>query len=213
MRPIANCPPSVECRGLVAGYSASNPVVRDFDLSVRGPGLHRLDGRNGAGKSTLIEVLSGYLRPLNGLALVNGVPAHSPSARSERRIARTAPALYPYMNVEDHLIFASRLTGGSVTENLERAEHLGLGDWLSERADSLSTGSTRKLWYLMCTTGPFSVVALDEPFNGLDEAATRVICEELTEWSNLRLVLVVCHAVPTVLKFDITHSLTLRRRD
>lgn len=202
MRSLANRPPSVECRGLVAGYSSESPVIDGFTWLVEGPGIHRIDAPNGAGKSTLIEVVSGYLRPLAGEALVNGLAAHDTSARALRRICRTSPALYPHMNVEDHLVFASRLTGADIDETLERAEKLGLGDWLPERADLLSTGSARKLWYVMCTTGDFSVVALDEPFNGLDDSATQVLCEELTQWSQDRLILIVCHAVPRALLLD-----------
>lgn len=202
MRSLANRPPSIECRGLVAGYSSQSPVLDGFTWLIEGPGIHRIDAPNGAGKSTLIEVVSGYLRPLAGEALLNGLAAHDPSTRALRRICRTSPALYPHMNVEDHLVFASRLTGADVDETLERAERLGLGDWLAGRADLLSTGSARKLWYVMCTTGDFSVVALDEPFNGLDESATQVLCDELMQWSQDRLVVIVCHSVARALSLN-----------
>lgn len=202
MHPSENSSPSLACRGVVAGYRSSEPVFDGLTLEIYGFGLFRLEAPNGRGKSTLVELLSGYLRPESGSVLVNGIDAHDTRARRVRRICRTAPALYPHMNVEDHLVFASRLAGTDPSDALARAERLGLGQWLQARTDALSTGSIRKLWFVMCTVGEFQVAVLDEPFNGLDEDAVIMGSEELMSWSLRRLVLVVCHSVPPGLRFD-----------
>lgn len=202
MRPKENSSPYLVCRDVVIGYSESSPVIQSFSCHLDGAGLVRLHAPNGSGKSTLIEAASGYLRPISGSIAVSGFAAETPQARPRRRICRTNPALYPHMNVEDHLSFAAGLVGADPRAAIARATSLGLSDWLSSRADGLSTGSARKLWYLMCTLGDFDFIALDEPFNGLDEAAAAFVAQELNDWSEHRLVLVVCHTVPAALRIS-----------
>jgi ABC-type multidrug transport system ATPase subunit len=193
---------SVELRALDAGYVPGQPVLRGTDLVLSGPGIVHVAGPNGSGKSTLVEVLSGYLRPAAGAALVSGMAASSAQAHLHRRICRTEPALYPMMSVRDHLIFASRWSGADPQDALDRAELYGLGEWLDHAAETLSTGNRRRLWIIQCTVGEFSTVVLDEPFNGLDQASEAVLVAELEAWAGTRCVVLVAHQPPPALRVD-----------
>ncbi|MBG6191234.1 ABC-type multidrug transport system ATPase subunit [Arthrobacter sp. CAN_A212] len=179
-----------------AGYHASDPVITDLSLDIRRPGITLVEGGNGVGKSTLVEVISGYLPVLSGSVTVCGLNASSPRASQVRRICRTEPALYPAMTARDHLVFAARWAGADPVAGVIRAENYGMGQWLETEAGSLSTGNRRKLWLILCTLGDFSLVMLDEPFNGLDGDGTALLLEELTAWSGSRSVLVVAHRPP-----------------
>lgn len=192
----------VELQALDAGYVPDKPVLRGVDLALSEPGIVHVAGPNGSGKSTLVEVLSGYLLPAAGSALVSGLAASSAQAHLHRRICRTEPALYPMMSVRDHLIFASRWCGADPQEALDRAESYGLGEWLDHAAETLSTGNRRRLWIIQCTVGSFSTVVLDEPFNGLDQASEAVLAAELHAWSGTRCVVLVAHQPPPVLHVD-----------
>ncbi|MGW8954722.1 ABC transporter ATP-binding protein [Streptomyces sp. NPDC055709] len=184
---------------MTAGYVEGSPVFTGLSLSIGKPGVVRLRGGNGTGKSTLVELCSGYLLPWQGSVRLEGLDAGSPAARNARRICRTQPALYPDMTVRDHIVFASRCRGSDVEDGLERAVRLGLEPWLDHAAKTLSTGNTRKLWYVVCTLGDFSCAVLDEPFNGIDHEGVEKIAEELSFWSADRLVLLISHTVPTAL--------------
>ncbi|GGG53033.1 hypothetical protein GCM10011374_14840 [Kocuria dechangensis] len=192
-------PPLIDVERLSTGYDAARPVHHGLSLRVDGPGLYLLQGPNGSGKSTLVETLSGHLRPLGGTVQLAGVDARSPRAPRVRRICRTEPALYPTLTAHDHIVFASGWAGADPAEGLRRAVRHGLGPWLDEPAERLSTGNRRKLWTIVCTCGAFAVVVLDEPFNGLDLASTAELCAELAEWARHRAVLVVAHRPPAEL--------------
>ncbi|MEU6708132.1 ABC transporter ATP-binding protein [Streptomyces wuyuanensis] len=170
-----------------------------LSLSIGKPGIVRLRGGNGTGKSTLVELCSGYLMPWQGSVRISGLDASSPAARADRRICRTQPALYPDMTVRDHLIFTSRCRSADPAEGLYRAVRLGLGPWLDHAAKTLSTGNSRKLWYIVCTVGSFSCAVLDEPFNGIDQEGVEQIVEEVSVWGADRLVLLISHTVPSTL--------------
>ncbi len=181
---------------VTTGYRLGTPVLSGLTAAVPARGIAHLRGPNGSGKSTFLELLSGYLRPWSGRVEVLGVPAADPRARARRRVCRTRPAVYARMTARDHLVFAARCAGASPAPLLDRADRLELGPWLDEDAATLSTGNTRKLWYLMCTVEPFTLALLDEPFNGLDDAAVAVVAAELREWSATSGVVLISHAPP-----------------
>jgi ABC-type multidrug transport system ATPase subunit len=176
---------------VTAGYVRESPILRRANLSITGPGLIHLRGRNGSGKSTFGELVSGYLRPWAGQVLVNGFKAADRAARVSRRVCRAEPALFPAMTAHDHIALTASARGVSPEPGLQRARSLGLDPWLGENAGSLSTGTSKKLWYLMNTLGEFTVAVLDEPFNGVDAESTEVIAEEITSWSEEVLVVLI----------------------
>lgn len=84
----------------------------DFDLR---PGeVHVLLGENGAGKSTLVKVLSGVVRPDEGLLLIDAVPVRldPPSVARNRGISTVYQelALAPDMTVTQNLFLGREVT-------------------------------------------------------------------------------------------------------
>jgi ABC-type multidrug transport system ATPase subunit len=199
---------AVHIRGLTAGYVADQPVLRDVSLTVPRRGVTRLGGRNGVGKSTLVEVLSGFLPPLDGEVRVLGRDAGNDDLRGPRRVVRTRPALYPFMTVRDHLAVACRARGADRSMTEERAVRLGLEPWLDENASTLSSGTAKKAWHVLSTVGEAELFILDEPFNAVDEAGVEAMVEEVHGWARSAAVLVVCHTVPPALRVDQECDLT-----
>ncbi|MFE7315780.1 ATP-binding cassette domain-containing protein [Streptomyces sp. NPDC057555] len=187
---------AIEIRDVTVGYTEGKPVLSGLSASFKGRSLVWVQGGNGAGKSTLVELCSGYLPPWQGTVQINGMDAGTPEARSTRRICRTQPALYPDMTVRDHIVLASRCARADMEAGLIRAVRLGLEPWLDHAAKTLSTGNTRKLWYVMCTLGDFDCVVLDEPFNGIDQESVEKVAEEICQWGGERLVLLISHTLP-----------------
>ena len=199
--------PAIEAIGLTLGYSPDRSVIHDLSFHVQGPATVRLDAPNGTGKSTLIEGISGYLRPTQGDLIVCGKKASDPALRTRRRVCRAKPSLHPSLSMVDHLTLAARLAGCDRAEPVARAKDLGLDEWFDYRTSTLSTGTAKRLWYVMCTTGEFDVVVLDEPFNGVDEESSRVMVSDINEWRKNSLVLLVAHVLPDGLTVDETLGL------
>ncbi|MCJ1685524.1 ATP-binding cassette domain-containing protein [Rathayibacter sp. VKM Ac-2927] len=202
--------PALEASDLTIGYAPDRLVISGLTFSLTGPGIVRLDAPNGSGKSTLIEAASGYLRPFAGSILVDGVPAQDPAVRARRRVCRATPALHPHLSLLDHLALAADLAGVGRDEPLDRARAFGLDRWFGTRTSALSTGTARRLWYLICTTGRFSVALLDEPFNGVDAESTEQMVVEMERWAEDALLIVVSHAVPPGLRTAETLPLEAR---
>lgn len=200
---------AAQCHDVTVGYIEGAPILTGLSLEVPRTGLVRLHGPNGAGKTTIVEVLSGYLKPWSGRVTIIGEDAGSEAARRNRRVVRTAPALFEYMTVHDHLAVFAKTSETPLAVLLDRASALGLDEWLDANAGGLSSGTAKKLWYVLCTAGDPALIVLDEPFNAVDTDGVAVMVDELRGWAKQgRAVLVVCHTLPPGLEFDHTLSVT-----
>ena len=66
----------MECREVSFDYGART-VLHGISLTIGEGDFVGVIGSNGAGKSTLIKVLSGVLRPSQGVVTLNGVDMRS----------------------------------------------------------------------------------------------------------------------------------------
>lgn len=207
MQSIPSPSPAVEFRNLTGGYRSEDPPFHEATFRLAGPGVTHLVGPNGSGKSTFAELTSGYLRPRSGRCLIDGFAADSEAARDRRQVCRTQPALHPNLSIGDHLTIVRRLTGSARGPLDDRAERLGLTRWSGTRVSELSTGTIRKLWYLVCTAGPASVTILDEPFNGVDQESAATMIEEIQAWATRQLIVLICHDLPDGCRVDDTWAI------
>ncbi|MEZ2389917.1 ATP-binding cassette domain-containing protein [bacterium RCC_150] len=194
---------------MTVGYQQDAPILDGLSLSIDAPGLYRVAGSNGSGKSTLLELISGFLQPWKGTVRLCGIDADTPEARHVRSVCRTAPALYPSMTVKDHLALAARSRRVDQEDSVGRLAAYGLQDWIEQPVSALSTGNIRKLWILMCTLGDTPIIAIDEPFNGMDSQGTDALIRELSDWARSKIVILVAHAVPDGLV--VNHSFVFQR--
>jgi branched-chain amino acid transport system ATP-binding protein len=176
-----------------------------------------LIGPNGAGKTTCFNVISGLQRPNHGRVRFDGrditrLPIHR---RARRGIGRTFQRLEAFgsLSVRDnvraaydihHGVSALLKPGaGDVDALLER---VGIADAADERADSIPTGTARLLELARCLATRPSLLLLDEPSSGLDEAETDAFAELLAGLAaegrsvlmvehDMRLVMAVCDEI------------------
>ncbi|CAN5163697.1 ABC transporter ATP-binding protein [soil metagenome] len=99
--------PLLDCRGLDAGYGASQ-VLFGIDLAIEAGQVVTLLGRNGMGKTTTIRTIVGLLRARAGRVRFGGVDTTSASID---RIARLGVAIVPEgrmcfanLTVREHLV-------------------------------------------------------------------------------------------------------------
>ena len=165
--------PLLSCRGLEAGYGASQ-VLFGLDFDIRPGEVVALLGRNGMGKSTTIKAVVGGLCPQRGEILFDGKPIHG--ARADQ-IARLGVALvpegrqcFPNLTVREHLVaFADHRNG--VAEPWTLARLYALFPRLAERAghmgNQLSGGEQQMLAIARALSTNPRLLILDEATEGL----------------------------------------------
>jgi branched-chain amino acid transport system ATP-binding protein len=167
--------------GVVAGYSASDEILKGVDLAVDKGEIVTVIGPNGAGKSTLLKSIAGLLKPKSGtISLAD--------RRIDGRPAREISALGIAFVPQEHNIFPTM----SVAENLEiggyvdRRRAQGRIAALFERfpmlaqkrrhaARTLSGGQRQVLAMAMALMVEPALLLLDEPSAGLSPIAAEML--------------------------------------
>src|SRR5574341_943642 len=79
-------------------------------------------GPNGAGKTTTMRIITGYMPPTDGKALVAGYDVFEQPIEAKRRTGYLpeTPPFYPDMVVRDYLMFVAAIKGVPRTERRTR---------------------------------------------------------------------------------------------
>ena len=164
----------IEVKGLVKTYG-SKRAVDGVSFSVRRGEILGFLGPNGAGKSTTMKMITGYVRPDSGTALVDGVDVLEDPVSVKRKLGylpENAPA-YPEMTVREFLGFIAEVRGyreSTARRNqVERAIALThLSSVRSQTIETLSKGYKQRVGFAQALLHDPPVLILDEPTDGLD---------------------------------------------
>lgn len=164
----------IEVKGLVKTYGAKRAVDGVSFTVNRGDILGFL-GPNGAGKSTTMKMLTGFLRPTAGTALVDGHDVTQDPVAVKRRIGylpESAPA-YGEMTVQEFLGFIAEARGfrsaAERTAQVDRAISLTHLDPVRRQSiETLSKGYKQRVGFAQALLHNPPVLVLDEPTDGLD---------------------------------------------
>jgi ABC-2 type transport system ATP-binding protein len=157
-------------------YKHFGPLVAVDDVSftvAKGEVLGFL-GPNGAGKSTTMKMITGFLAPTAGTAVICGHDILERPLAAKRQfgyLPEGAPA-YPDMTVADFLHFVAHIRGYRGAEAVSRTNHIvelvHLGEVYEQRIETLSKGFRRRVGVAQALIHDPPVVILDEPTDGLD---------------------------------------------
>ena len=172
-------------------------VAKDISLTVISNQLHALIGPNGAGKTTLIKMISGELKPDQGVVMLldRKVNHLSEIARVHRGCIRSfqVSSIIGSMTVFENILLAVKQKR-SILKMLFRKfqsnssessfvyqtlNQLSLETLGTKVASTLSHGDKRKLELAMALAMGPKILLLDEPFAGLDQAESSKLIELL----------------------------------
>jgi len=131
-------------------------------------------GPNGAGKTTTMRILTGYMPPTEGKALVAGFDVFTHPLEAKRRTGYLpeTPPLYPDMTVREYLDFVARIKGVPSAERKTRVSAVMKRAHVLEMADrhcsKLSKGYRQRVGLAQALIHNPEVLILDEPTAGLD---------------------------------------------
>jgi heme exporter protein A len=161
----------------VSRHFGRRRAVSHVSLDMRSGDIIGLLGPNGAGKSTLIGMLATLVAPTSGAVTYGGQPARALGAPLRASIGLLAHELYlyPELTARQNLEFFASLYGlgaGVVAAALESA---GLADRADDEVAGFSRGMRQRLALERALLHQPRLVLMDEPFTGLDDAATEIV--------------------------------------
>ncbi|MCA9219989.1 MAG: ATP-binding cassette domain-containing protein [Planctomycetales bacterium] len=145
-----------------------------------------LMGPTGGGKTSIIEAIAG-LRPIKSGSIRLGdveVTRRKPAERDIGYVPQDG-ALFPTMNVRDHLAFAlviRRSLPSLIEERVaEMAKLLGIGHLLDRTIQKLSGGERQRVALGRALSFHPRTLLLDEPLSALDDDTRSQMCRLLKE--------------------------------
>ncbi len=181
---------------ILAVDSVSFEVARGEVLGFLGP--------NGAGKSTTMKMISGFLAPTSGTAVVCGHDVIDEPVALKRKIGylpEGAPA-YPDMTPRGFLDFVAAIRGYRWRERARRVDQavarVQLQSVLDQPIDTLSKGFKRRVGLAQAMLHDPEVLILDEPTDGLDPNQKHEVRSLISAMARDKAIIISTHILEEV---------------
>ena len=192
---------SIEVNKLTKIYG-DQKAVDNISFKVQKGEIVGFLGPNGAGKSTTMKMITGYLEPDDGEAIVSGIPVSTSPIETKRRIGYLpeANALYYDMYVREYLKFIAEIH--HVKDARNRIEEMikltGLTVESNKKTGQLSKGYKQRVGLAAALIHDPEVLILDEPTSGLDPNQIMEIREVIRMQGKNKTVLFSSHILQEV---------------
>ncbi|MCI5057264.1 MAG: gliding motility-associated ABC transporter ATP-binding subunit GldA [Flavobacteriales bacterium] len=162
---------SIEVKNISKIYGQQK-ALDDVTFNVGSKEIVGFLGPNGAGKSTMMKILTGYLAPNSGSAMVAGFDVMSDPLEVKRRIGYLPEhnPLYLEMYVREYLGFIAKVHRiKSLNSKVEEVlSTVGLTLEADKKIGALSKGYRQRVGLAQAIIHDPEVIILDEPTTGLD---------------------------------------------
>ncbi len=169
-------------------HTQSGPRSIEYSLDLQEGELLGVFGPSGAGKSSLLRMLSGLMKPDQGVILYEGQVWFDsakgfclPAERRHTGMVFQEHNLFPNMDVESNLKFSLR-PGSSAVLVESMLELLQLTELRHRKPAQLSGGQCQRVALARALVHQPSLLLLDEPFSSLDWALRWRLQNELLDW-------------------------------
>ncbi len=193
--PAPNAPVAIRADALTRIFG-DRVAVNAVSFDVGAGEIFGFLGPNGAGKSTTARMLTGFIPPTSGRAMVNGIDvAQRPAAaRHHIGVVPEEANVYADLSVWDNVMLMAELHGVNRATRelraralLERFESIPR---TGQRGRELSKGLGQRLMLCMALVSEPDVLFLDEPTSGLDVASTHLIRDIMVDLNRQRAMTV-----------------------
>lgn len=193
----------IDARALSKSYG-SLVAVDNLSFEVCAGEVLGFLGPNGAGKSTTMKMLTGFLAPSSGSAVIRGHDISSDSLAARRCIGylpEGAPS-YGEMSVRRFLEFIARARGFSGKNAIRAAgaaiERLNLDRVPEQTIETLSKGFKRRVGLAQAIIHDPQVLILDEPTDGLDPNQKHEVRRLIRDMSQEKIIVISTHLLEEV---------------
>ncbi len=204
---------TVEFRDVTFEYLPGEPVLREFDLTVRAGQTIALVGPTGGGKSTIVSLLCRFYEPTGGAILINGVDYRSRGLhwlQSNLGIVLQSPHLFSGTVAENIAYGRLDATPGEIrraAELVNAHEFIqeldnGYDTEVGEGGGRLSTGQKQLISFARAVLADPQLFVMDEATSSVDTETEKLIQEGLHEVLDGRISFVIAHRLSTIREAD-----------
>lgn len=190
---------SIQVENIVKKYGEQE-ALKSINFSLKKGEIVGLLGPNGAGKSTLMKILTTYIAPTSGKALVNGYDIDNETLKVRQSIGYLPEhnPLYLDMYVREYLLYNASIYKVDKNKIEGLIEQTGLSSHANKKIGELSKGYRQRVGLASALLHDPEVLILDEPTTGLDPNQLIDIRELIKEVGKEKTVLLSTHIMQEV---------------
>ncbi len=193
----------VEARNLTKFYG-NFLAIEDVNFQVQKGEIVGFLGPNGAGKTTTMRIITGFIPPSSGTALVAGYDMVDKSLEARAHIGylpETVP-LYTDMTVQDYLRFMGTIRRMNPKDIKSRISYVidvcRLGDYRNSHIGKLSKGFRQRVGIAQAVMHDPDVLVMDEPTIGIDPIQVVETRQLIKDLAGSHTVILSTHILPEV---------------
>jgi ABC-2 type transport system ATP-binding protein len=193
----------ISVQNLVKDFGARR-AVDDVSFEVKEGEVLGFLGPNGAGKSTTMRMITGFIPPSSGTAVVNGHDVVQDPVEAKRQIGylpENAPA-YGDMTVAEFLRFVAEMRGFTGAERGKKVdaaiEKCFLEGVRNQTFETLSKGYRQRTCFAQAILHNPPILILDEPTDGLDPNQKQVVRDMIGEMAQEKVIIFSTHVLEEV---------------
>jgi ABC-type multidrug transport system fused ATPase/permease subunit len=213
-------PATVELRGVGFAYPDGPPVLHGIDLTIPARTSVAVVGATGSGKTTVAKLVTRLMDPTDGQVLLDGVDLRRIRAASlrERVVMVPQEGFLFDATLGENLAYGWR--GGVGADGVDELhllaaiDELGLGDWLAEmpqglstpvgqRGEQLSAGERQLVALARAYLAGADLLVLDEATSAVDPATEVRIARALDSLTHGRSTVTIAHRLSTAEASDL----------
>ncbi len=175
-------------------------ALRDVNLTVKDQEFVAIVGQSGCGKSTLLSLVSGLLKPSQGLVTIDGNQVQGTSKRIGYMLQQDY--LFEWRTILDNALLGLEIAKERTPEAMDAVKEMlktyGLGGFEHYYPSQLSGGMRQRVALIRTLAMKPDVLLLDEPFSALDYQNRLSVGEEVVKILRERkkTVIMVTHDIP-----------------
>lgn len=166
----------LEARNL--SHSFDGLLYSGLDLCLNAGESIAILGVSGSGKSTLLNNISSFLKPMEGVVLINGIDIYAQNSdkilamrKNDIGIIFQSHYLFRGFNALENLKVASIIANKPIDSNL--LKDFGIDSVLNQQIGELSGGQQQRLSIARVLTKKPTLIFADEPTGNLDSSTAK----------------------------------------
>ncbi len=183
---------------------ARNTAVDHVSFEVQKGQIVGFLGPNGAGKTTTMRMLTCFMPPSAGTAVVAGFDVLEQPMEVKKRIGYLpeTPPVYPEMETGEYLSYVGKLKGLSGSELQKRVDYVcercAVADVRTKLIGKLSKGYRQRVGLAQAVIHNPEVLILDEPTAGLDPKQINETRDLIKSLAGDHTIILSTHILPEV---------------
>jgi len=196
-------------------------VLENLNLRITKGEKIGIVGVSGGGKTTLVDIILGYLQPVNGSVLVDGIDISEHKKQWMRNIGYIPQMIFMLnRSIRDNITFGSKEANErdiwKALEQAQLADYVrslpkGLDSPIGERGIMLSGGQRQRLGIARALYYSSEVLVFDEATSALDKHTEEELMKEVYALQDNKTMIIIAHNTRTLKKCDVVYRLENKR--